>query len=272
MPIVFAAGVSHAPGVTAWTEEAPADQKDAIYGAYARIEKDLAASGAESVVIFTSEHWTNFFFDQMPAFCIGRADHYEGPVEPWLRVPRRRVPGDADLGTALVDALYAAGDAPSYSDELELDHGTMVPVHFLLTQRPLPIVPVIFNTLAEPMPTPDSCFRFGTAVGRALDAQAKKIALIATGGLSHAPGERRQGYIDRSFDDEFLAMMADGDHAGLRALGHDRLSAAGGGTHELRAWIALAGAVPDWRGTTIAYEAVVPWATGFGLMEFRPAA
>ena len=36
----------------------------------------------------------------------------------------------------------------------------------------------------------------------------------------------------------------------------------------LRAWIALAGAVDGWKANVIAYEPVVPWATGCGLVEF----
>lgn len=276
MAIVFAAGVSHAPGSTAWTEAAPAEQKDAIFAGYERIRGDLAASGAESVVIFTSEHWTNFFFDNMPSFCIGRADRYEGPVEPWLRVPKTTVPGDPDLAHELIAALYEAGVDPSYSDELRFDHGTMVPVHFLLSENMKPVVPVILNTLAEPMPSSESCFRFGAVVGEALQKSDRKVALIATGGLSHAPGERSQGFIDGAFDTEFLANMASANLPALRGLTHERMAAAGGGAHEVRAWIALAGALQTepgrWKGEQIAYEAVIPWATGFGLMEFHPAA
>ena len=49
------------------------------------------------IVALTVEHWANFFLNQMPAFCIGRAEHYDGPVEEWLRIPKARVPGDAKL-------------------------------------------------------------------------------------------------------------------------------------------------------------------------------
>jgi hypothetical protein len=41
----------------------------------------LAASKPDALVAITVEHWANFFLNHMPAFCIGRADHYEGPVE-----------------------------------------------------------------------------------------------------------------------------------------------------------------------------------------------
>jgi hypothetical protein len=54
----------------------------------------LAASKPDALVAITVEHWANFFLNHMPAFCIGRADHYEGPVEdlPMSRsCPGRRV-------------------------------------------------------------------------------------------------------------------------------------------------------------------------------------
>jgi aromatic ring-opening dioxygenase catalytic subunit (LigB family) len=272
MSIVFAAGVSHAPGSTAWPELAPPAQKQAVYDGYARVRGDLAASGAETVLVFTSEHWTNFFFENMPSFCVGRADAYWGPVEPWLKVSETEVPGDSALARDVIAALFAAGVNPSYSDELKLDHGTMVPVHFLLAGAMKPVVPIVINTLAEPMPSSESCFRLGAAVGAALRASPRKVAVIATGGLSHAPGERAQGFIDAEFDATFLAGMANADLDALRGLSHERMAAAGGGAHEVRAWIALAGALGGWKGETIAYEAIVPWATGFGLMEFHPAA
>src|SRR5579864_6700753 len=40
---------------------------------------------------------------------------------------------------------------------------------------------------------------------------AKRIGLIATGGLSHDPGERNHGVIDTAFDHAFLTAMAQGN-------------------------------------------------------------
>ena len=37
MPIVFACAASHAPGITAWTEAAGADQVAAVKGGFARL-------------------------------------------------------------------------------------------------------------------------------------------------------------------------------------------------------------------------------------------
>jgi 2,3-dihydroxyphenylpropionate 1,2-dioxygenase len=107
MPIVFAGAASHAPGMTAWTEAAPKEQAEKILGSYRQLGERLATTKPDTIVLFTVEHWANFFLNSMPTFCIGRADHYDGPIEEWLRIPKARVPGDAKLARELVDALTA---------------------------------------------------------------------------------------------------------------------------------------------------------------------
>src|SRR5438477_5682156 len=84
MPITFACAASHAPGITAWTDAAPAAQKDKIYGGFQTLRERLDASGSDTLIVLTSEHWANFFLDHIGAFCVGRAASYRGPVEPWL--------------------------------------------------------------------------------------------------------------------------------------------------------------------------------------------
>ena len=46
MPIVFASAGSHAPGMTAWAEAAPADQKQRLYQAYEDVQGALQAQPA----------------------------------------------------------------------------------------------------------------------------------------------------------------------------------------------------------------------------------
>jgi hypothetical protein len=266
--LAFAAAVSHAPGITAWPAAAPPEQRERLDGAFAHLREGLRAAAVEELVLFTSEHWTNFFLDHIGAFCVGRAASYTGPVEPWLQVPSAFVSGDPDLATEILETAYAGGFEPSYAYELQLDHGTMVPLHFLTPEMQLPAVPIMFNTLASPQPSARRCLEFGRIVGEVVRRSPKRIAVIATGGMSHDPGERRHGFIDSEFDRTFLAQMANGDAAALAEYTSSRLGAAGAGAFELLAWIALCGATGGRPGSVLAYEAVVPWATGMGIMEF----
>jgi 2,3-dihydroxyphenylpropionate 1,2-dioxygenase len=270
MPIVFAGAASHAPGMTAWTEAAPKPQAEAFLENYRNLGLRLAASKPDVIVALTVEHWANFFLNNMPAFCIGRTDHYDGPIEEWLRIPKSRVPGDAILAAQLLDACLDGGFDPTFSDELLLDHATFLPLHFLNPGMAVPVVPVILNALTPPMPAPSRCFAFGQVVGKFLQKASKRVAIIATGGLSHWPGEAQHGKINIRFDRQFLEDLIAGDYAKLNAYSHEEIHReAGSGGHEIRTWIALAGAVEGWKAELLAYEPVVPWATGCGLVEFH---
>jgi aromatic ring-opening dioxygenase catalytic subunit (LigB family) len=270
MAIVFACAASHAPGMTAWTEAAPKDQSEKFLGSYRRLGERLAAARPEVLVALTVEHWTNFFLNHMPTFCIGRADHYDGPVEEWLRIPKARVPGDAKLSAELLTACFDGGFDATFSDELLFDHATMLPLYFLNPNMAVPVVPVILNTLTAPMPAPKRCFALGQVLGKKLEESEKRVAVIATGGLSHWPGEAKHGKINTAFDRKFLQALIAGDREKLTAYSHEEINVeAGSGGHEIRTWIALAGALPDWKAELLAYEPVVPWATGCAAVAFN---
>jgi hypothetical protein len=56
--------------------------------------------------------------------------------------------------------------------------------------------------------------------------------------------------------------LIDGDRRKLADYTHEEIAReAGSGGHEIRTWITLAGALPDWKATLLAYEPVVPRAT-----------
>jgi hypothetical protein len=268
MPLVYAAAASHAPGITAWPEAPPAEQRDTVYGSFERLRAELEAANVDALVVLTSEHWANFFLDHIGAFCVGRAQRFSGPIEPWLRVEKTNVPGDPDLATAIIEAAYANGVEPSYAHELEFDHGTMVPLHFLTPAMDVPVVPIVFNTLAFPQPTAKRCYQFGQIIGDVARASSRRIGIIATGGMSHDPGERRHGIIDSDFDRRFFAAMLADDPAALTSITGPQFAAAGAGAFELLAWIALRGAIGAAPGHVLGYEAATAWATGIGFMSF----
>ena len=71
--------------------------------------------------------------------CVGRAETYTGPIEPWLNIDKAQIKGDPALAAEIVDTAYDNGVEPSFAYELEFDHGTMLPLHFLNAgmKRPL---------------------------------------------------------------------------------------------------------------------------------------
>jgi len=268
MPIVYACAASHAPGLTAWREAAAPEQLAKVSAAFETLREGLAAARPDRIVLLTSEHWANFFLDHVGAVCFGRADYYEGPVEPWLKVPKQKVPGDPALSLRLLEHCYANGFEPSHAQEMKFDHGSMVPLHFLTPDFATPVVPILFNTLAAPRCSPKRCLQLGDVLGAALDAAPERIAVVATGGMSHDPGERNHGFIDGDFDHAFLQAMTQGDLAALGAYSDAQILAAGAGAMELLAWICLAGIMRHRRPSFSSYEPVKPWATGIGHLRY----
>ena len=83
-------------------EAAPVEQKDRVYCAFDKLRRELDASGSDTLIVLTSEHWANFFLDHIGAFCIGKAETYSGPIEPWLKIEKQQIKGDPQLAAELI--------------------------------------------------------------------------------------------------------------------------------------------------------------------------
>ena len=271
MPLVFACSASHTPGITAWPDAAPKKQKDAIYGAFNKLKGALKDSGAEVLVVIAPEHFANFFLSNMPAFCIGRGTKHKGPVEPWLNIERREIAGDSAFANTLLQGCYDEGFEISFSNELDFDHGVVLPIDFLIPDGRIPVVPIIFNALCDPMPSPKRCFELGSIIRQIVDKDEKKVAIIGTGGLSHWPGEAEHGIINERFDRQFLRDIIQNDVDILSNYSHEKISASGTGGHEVRSWITVAAAAATWKPELLTYQAVNAWATGCGFVTYHSA-
>jgi hypothetical protein len=92
----------------------------------------------------------------------------------------------------------------------------MLPLHKLHVNGTR-VVPVFFNTLVDPQPSASRSYDFGAVIGDVRRASGERIALIATGGMSHDPGELRHGIIDSSFGRRRSVRAAGVDRAARRA-------------------------------------------------------
>ena len=126
--------------------------------------------------------------------------------------------------------------------------------------------------LSSPRATPARCVALGEALRPALENSPRRIALVATGGMSHDPGELRHGWIDTDFDHTFIDRMSRADLPALASYRDEDLVNAGAGTTELLAWLCLAGVMGATKPRLVAYEPVAPWATGIGIMSYARAA
>ena len=272
--IVAAAAASHSPGIVGMGGPEPdAGQAERFHAAMHRIGAHFTEQALDVMVLITNEHFVNFYLNNVPALCIGTSTAYGGPVEPFLGIPWTEVPGDRGFAKALVRTALEADFDVSFSEELRFDHGTMVPLHYVNEGMKTPVVPVMVNNLFAPLPTPRRMHAFGRFLGEAIrdgfgDA---RVGLLATGGLSHKVGTIDAGDIRPDFDRAFLEALAAGGGAKLAAeFTHEQLAEIGNGTHEVRNWLCVAGAVGDATAEVLAYEAIPEWATGCGALLWRP--
>jgi len=262
--LVFAGVCSHAPGIIGRAELADPELRDPLYAAYDDMRERLESSRPDALVVLAAEHFANFFMDNMPSFAVGMADFYDGPIEnpAWLRIERTRVPGNRDLSKRLIEEIMQTSDV-SYAEEWKLDHGIMVPLHFLTPRYDLPLVPANINCQGPPLTPLTRAWAFGEALRRAADAVPERIAVVGTGGISHWPATPDSGKINEAWDREFLDRWCRNDRDAL--VDYDDQSVyvdAGQGGFEIRTFVAVAGAAGGATGTVQFYAPIPIFAVG----------
>jgi Catalytic LigB subunit of aromatic ring-opening dioxygenase len=266
--IVAACMTSHAPNMTATPDAAPEQRKRFLAG-LEEMRTRLVAARPDLVIMFVNDHVQNFFYDNLPAYCVGVGDRHWAPkgAAAFLKIPQRQVPGAAAWGKALLADGLEAGFDLAVSHDLEFWDDVSVPAHFLMPEATLPILPVLTNCVAPPLPTPRRSWQLGEFVRRFVDARPgrERVALMATGGISHWIGVPNTGHINPAWDHRVLDTIAEGRGEELAALTWDDIERDGGnGGQEIRNWISVLAAVPGVKGEIMAYEPVKEWLTGCG--------
>ena len=241
---------SHGPLIARDWQRLPAALKGRLSAAHGELGRRLAASGAEVIVGLAPDHWTNFFLDNLPSLCIGLGEEHGGPPEPYMRdFAPNPLPGDPELGRHILETALAGEFEPALSYRLRLDHGLCLPLSRMELPRMPRLVPILINEIEPPMLSYRRCFAWGRLLRRAIASYPKpvRVAIFATGGLSHSIGEPTMGDIDEDFDRRCLAALARGEEAPLIDLLENGAARAGNGAHEIRNW-AVAHAAAGGRG------------------------
>jgi len=263
---------SHAPMMSAARDSAPEKQREAFFGALDAIRDEARRADVQACVVLSNEHFTNFFLENFPQICVGLGERNWGPTEAWLPIDKMWIPGHAGLAEHITRSVLGAGFDPAFSHQLELDHGVMTVYHELDPDMKLPLVPIVQNCAVEPLMPVRRWYEFGLALGNAIRSYdgLERVAVVGTGGLSHSIGEPRVGDIDEGFDRWFLDQLESGSIDELLDLPDDEIELAGNGAHEIRSWLAVAGAAAPARAHTLAYEPIYPWITGMAVSRFEP--
>ena len=276
--IVAAMAMTHSPGLTGWFERAPLQQQLLAKKAMDEMRWRLEAAKPDVILGFSNDHLLNWPINNIPEFTVGIGEEHVGPADwydEWLALDKYRIPGHPNLARYLVNEGAKRRIAFSYLREMQFDDGFSVPMHYLNPYNAIPLVPISMNCTVPPIPLPTRVYEVAVTLREMLEGYpgTERVAVLATGGLSHEPGGPRYFWVDEEFDRWFLAMLARGDHeALLRECTLERMEAAGsGGTAELLAWI-MALAFTRGPAEVLAYMPAVAWRSGTGMVVWNDMA
>jgi 2,3-dihydroxyphenylpropionate 1,2-dioxygenase len=244
------------------------------------------------VVCLGSNHFRGIYLDLMPQFTVGVGEVI-GTGE--SLTPSGPLPTDPPFARQLLSSLVESGFDAAFSLRLPVDHGVTHSLQHIIPELDVPVVPIIMNAWAPPLPSLTRCADLGHALARAVkDAPGDhRVAIIASGGLSHQlpfpkwyeassdddrflvdawlnggrdwnryEGRRREivlqsdSQIREAFDRDFLRSLVGGRLSDYAELPLEELDRRGGnGAQEVRAWIAGAAAVGNAPAEVLGYLA-----------------
>jgi hypothetical protein len=276
--IVFAAGVPHAPALVGLLDRATPEAQRVVRESFAAVGSALEQSGADVLVVVANDHITNSRIREYPDFLLGMAAEHRGPdawFKPWIGCRDWAMPGDPAVAEALFRGMGRRGVRLfARRDPLRFDDNLSVPVVLGgLDRTGMAVVPLLQNCTVPPYPDQRRCYAVGEALAAVIRDElpaGRRVALLASGGLSHEPGGARYYAVDAAFDRRFLALCAAGDHARLLdEITVERMEAAGaGGTTELLAWFVVLGAIGPHPGRSFGYTDLRDFRCGMGAVQW----
>jgi gallate dioxygenase len=249
--IIGAIATSHTPTIgfalDARKQDDPAWKP--IFDAYVPIQQWIEEKKPDVFVMIFNDHITSFFFDQYSAFAIGVDDRYAVADEGGGPRNVPPVEGHAGLSRHIVQSLFADEFDVSTFRDRPLDHGCFSPLSVLLPHDgdgwPVRIVPLQMGVLQFPIPTARRCYNLGQALRTAIESYPEdlKVAIVATGGLSHQVHGERCGFNNTPWDERFLHLL-EKDPVALTRMTHAQYAELGGMEgSEVIMWLVMRGAL-----------------------------
>jgi len=272
--LIAAIGIAHAPGVTGWIDKSPQHEQDAVLAGYEEFRRRMDVLKPDVVIGVANDHLLNFPMDNLPDFCVGIGDEWEGPApwfRNWLNVPDYKVRGDRAIGRALVRESAKAGINHAFAEKLLFDDNWSVPLKFLFPRYDVRFVPIHMNPVVPPVPSATRCLEVGAQIARIVKALPSndRVVLMGTGGLSHDPGGPDYFTVHEDFDRWFMQLLETGDvEAVKREVTFEKFLTGGdGGASELLAWLVSMGAAAEMgkpKAESVFYVPSVPMRCGMG--------
>jgi hypothetical protein len=239
-------------------------QLDQAGAAMRELGKVLDETKPDVVIFLGSDHVETFSVTCIPTFAIiagTRAIARFAGREHNLPIHR-------EMAEDMLDRLVGEHDFDvAYSEDAELGHAFSIPFEYVLGERDIPVIPLFTNVYVPPLPTPRRCEALGKAIASIIGGRKERVALVASGGMSHFPGTTKYLHPEFDFDRWLVSQWEAGNPDALLDMTGTQLDEVG--NTELLNWAILFGAIGKQAGELIDY--IPTWHHGLCMMRFLPA-
>jgi 2'-aminobiphenyl-2,3-diol 1,2-dioxygenase, large subunit len=230
------------------------------------IGRRLRATNPDVLVVISSDHMFNLNLALQPPFCVGVADSFVPFGD--MDIAQEPRPGSRAFAQAFVERAALSGFDLAKAEEFRPDHGIALPLTMIDPDRTIPIVPLLVNINMDPPPSPARCYALGGALRATIESDRpgdERVAILATGGLSHWLNIPRHGEVSEQFDRQVMDAITSGRASELaRMSSADVVEQGGNGGLEIVNWLIAAATVPGRSGEIVYYEPIPEWFTGMG--------
>src|SRR5258706_8421 len=258
-----ATGTCHTPYMfTRPPDETPA-QLDQAAASMAELGKVLDETKPDVIVFLGSDHVETFSVTCIPSFAIiagSRAIAKFAGRE--YNLPVHREMAEDLLNKLVVEHSFDV----AYSEDAELGHAFAVPFEHVIGKRNIPVIPFFTNVYVPPLPTPRRCVALGRAIAEIIKGRKERVAVIASGGMSHFPGTRRYLPPEFDFDRWLVSQFETGNTDALLNMTGTQLDEVG--NTEMLTWAMMFGAIGSQPGALVDY--IPTWHHGLAMMRFLP--
>jgi 2,3-dihydroxyphenylpropionate 1,2-dioxygenase len=261
--IVAAGATVHAPQFFTYPPTEDFQQLDASIAAMRRLGHEMFDSAKpDAVIVIGSDHLETFFLSAVPTFALMGGERVQAAFagRSW------DLPCHI-MSEGLIDHLVASGFDMVYSQDAVLGHAFAAPFEWVIEKRNIPLVAMFVNTYLPPLPTARRCAALGQAIASFLETRPERVAMIASGGLSHYPGTWKYPEPAYDFDRWAIAQMERGNTEAILSLTNRQIDEVG--NTEILSWAVMFGAIGAQRGELLTYQPT--WHHGHAVMRFLPA-
>lgn len=261
--IVAAVGTCHTPYLFTRPPDENPEQLDLCVRAMQELGTVLDETKPDVVLFFGSDHVETFSVSCIPSFAIIAGNRafatfagrdYDLPIH-------------REMAEDLLDQLITRHKFDlAYSEDAELGHAFAIPFEYVLGGRNIPVIPFFTNVYVPPLPTPQRCAALGHAVAEVIKGRRERVAVVASGGMSHFPGTVKYLHPEFDFDRWLVAQMEAGNADALLGMSQSQLDEVG--NTEMLNWAVMYGAIGSRPGELIEY--IPTWHHGLCMMRFLP--